>query len=111
MMAHVPLVATLSGYNLTQSKLTTRASKNAIFGLNSLPTFWTPENAVYCLWALDFGPNSGGPKNGQGKLADLDALTHHPPFSTSAVMSGLAFSMRHIELKFKSRQDAGKCRK
>ncbi len=51
-----------------------RASKNAIFGLNSLPGFWTQKNPVYCLWTLDFGPNSGGPKSGQGKLADLDAL-------------------------------------
>jgi hypothetical protein len=60
-------------------------SKNAFFGLNSLPDFWTLENAIYCPWALDVGPNSGGPKNGQGKLADLDALTFfkrlHIPFS------------------------------
>jgi hypothetical protein len=65
----------LCSYIITNGVAYPGVSKNAIFGLNSLPTFWNPENAVYYLWALDFGPNSGGPKNGQGKLADLDALT------------------------------------
>jgi hypothetical protein len=59
----------------TAGPASSRASKNAIFGLNSLPGFWTQKNPVYCLWTLDFGPNSGGPKSGQGKLADLDALS------------------------------------
>jgi hypothetical protein len=42
-----------------------------------VPSRYPLEHEVYYLWALDFGPNSGGPKNGQGKLADLDALGLH----------------------------------
>ena len=51
-----------------------RVSKNAVFGLNFLPGFWTWQ----ILWIMPiltgFGPNPRGPKSGQGKLADLDAL-------------------------------------
>ena len=52
-----------------------RVSKNAVFGLNFLPGFWTWQ----ILWIMPiltgFGPNPRGPKSGQGKLADLDALS------------------------------------
>ena len=63
----------------------TRVSKNAAFGLNFLPGFWTWQ----ILWIMPiltgFGPNSRGPKNGHGKLADLDALHLEHHCSSSAV--------------------------
>ena len=56
-------------------EIRSRVSKNAVFWLNFLPGFWTWQ----ILWIMPiltgFGPNPRGPKSGQGKLADLDALT------------------------------------
>ena len=51
-----------------------RVSKNAVFGLNSLPSFWTRQISCIMPILTGFGPNPKGPKSGQGKLADLDAL-------------------------------------
>src|SRR2546423_15611386 len=55
-----------------------RVSKNAVFGLNFLPGFWTWQ----ILWIVPiltgFGPHPRGPKSGQGQLADLDALVLNP---------------------------------
>ena len=57
------------------SLLSTRVSKNAVFGLNFLPGFWTWQ----ILWIVPiltgFGPHPRGPKSGHGQLADLDALS------------------------------------
>ena len=51
-------------------------SKNAVFGLNFLPGFWTRQISWIRPILTVFGPNSRGPKSGQGKLADLDALVY-----------------------------------
>jgi len=48
----VPLVSftlQLSSFTRKQLYRRLRVSKNAIFGLNSLPGFWTQENPVYYL--------------------------------------------------------------
>src|SRR6267378_4339 len=52
-----------------------RVSKNAIFGLNFLPGFWTRQISWIMLILTGFGPHPRGPKSGQGKLADSDTLT------------------------------------
>ena len=52
-----------------------RVSKNAVFGLNFLPGFWTRQISWIMPILTGFGPNPRGPKSGQGKLADLDALS------------------------------------
>src|SRR5436853_6130338 len=67
----------------------TRVSKNAVFGLNFLPGFWTWQ----ILWIVPiltgFGPHPRGPKRGQGQLADLDALAqYHHSCQESYINSG-----------------------
>jgi hypothetical protein len=52
----------------------TRVSKNGVFGPNSLPGFWTRQYPLIMPILTGFGANWRGPKNGQGELADLDAL-------------------------------------
>ena len=68
-----------------------RVSKNAVFELNFLPGFWTRQISYIMPILTGFGPNSRGPKSGQGKLADLDALSLRPPrhsgWTTSACRS------------------------
>ncbi len=56
-----------------------RVSKNAIFGPNSLPGFWTQRISLMIPICAGFGTNQRGPKSGQCKLADLDALTLKQP--------------------------------
>ena len=51
-----------------------RVSKNAVFGLNLLPGFWTRQISCIMPILTGFGPHSRGPKSGQEKLADLDTL-------------------------------------
>src|SRR5882672_1075606 len=52
----------------------TRVSKNAVFGLNFLPGFWTRQMSCIMPILTGFGPHPRGPKSGQEKLADLGAL-------------------------------------
>jgi hypothetical protein len=53
-----------------------RVSKNGVFGPNSLPGFWTRQYPLIMPILTGFGANWRGPKNGQGELADLDALDY-----------------------------------
>src|SRR6266851_1862153 len=55
-------------------QLKPRVSKNAVFGLNFLPGFWTRQMSCIMPILTGFGPHPRGPKSGQEKLADLDAL-------------------------------------
>ena len=57
----------------TSGSIADRYNK-AILGPNSLPGFWTQRISLMIPIHAGFGTNQRGPKSGQGKLADLDAL-------------------------------------
>jgi hypothetical protein len=60
-------------------RLRLRVSKNAVSGRNSLPDFWTSPISFTLPIFTGFWANQRGPKSGQGKLADLDALAPSLP--------------------------------